>query len=704
MKIDLHCHTLKTKQGDPKTRNVDKDKFICTLDKNDVSIVAITNHNYFDRVQYESFKNNDSSIIVWPGIELDVIGLETNTHVIVVCNPSQIEQFVNITESYIKEKANDFKISLETFADSFIDLDCVVLAHYGSKSPQIDEQSIDFLKDKFDDKIPLYMEVTDIRSAGIMQAHGINSVLGSDVQDWDKYPSHKIPVLKNKIKDFDSFKRLISKDSDFIKTFIEPNLHENIEIEAFPMDGKKLTFPIYKDMNVFFGGKGTGKSVILESLNNYFVGKSGLENVSYFRSEDSENIFKSKVKEVEDSQDWQKLNSDGYESSFTNIKNWKEPTLTAMSKYKEWQSTKDSSMHAKSFGFTTSTFHGNLSNSKLVELLNQDLTLRDYTQWLKDYSVSMKLLTSDENEALRNLYDKLIFNHFKVVKNSWIEINSMKLEEFTINRMKSLCSKKSGAISKPSSIGLLDMARSLSKLQVSIENIIKVTEMDSVSYNTKIGELEEKGTIFAKKTITANPNYFGYKFPNGLKKTKNLMVSMKNTLDCLFTDLLEEKMSELINLIHPYYSVYECMGSKVEIVNEKSETYKPSKGEMAMLAISNSLIDDNKEIFILDEPELSVGHSYINRVILPRLIELARARKVVIVATHDANVAVRTLPYTSVYRDYINGEHRTFIGSALEKYLHHTESDLKIDWVETSLEALEGGKFAFGERGDIYGI
>ncbi len=45
MKIDIHVHTKKTKQGDAISRNVDAEKFIKTISHTDVGIVAITNHN-----------------------------------------------------------------------------------------------------------------------------------------------------------------------------------------------------------------------------------------------------------------------------------------------------------------------------------------------------------------------------------------------------------------------------------------------------------------------------------------------------------------------------------------------------------------------------------------------------------------------------------------------------------------------------------
>ena len=52
MKIDLHCHTKKTKTGDGRQRNVTPELFKEKISLADIKIVAITNHNAFD---YEQF-------------------------------------------------------------------------------------------------------------------------------------------------------------------------------------------------------------------------------------------------------------------------------------------------------------------------------------------------------------------------------------------------------------------------------------------------------------------------------------------------------------------------------------------------------------------------------------------------------------------------------------------------------------------------
>lgn len=48
MKIDLHCHTKKVKKGDAPTRTVTPELFSEKVQKANVELVAITNHNAYD--------------------------------------------------------------------------------------------------------------------------------------------------------------------------------------------------------------------------------------------------------------------------------------------------------------------------------------------------------------------------------------------------------------------------------------------------------------------------------------------------------------------------------------------------------------------------------------------------------------------------------------------------------------------------------
>ena len=74
MKIDIHTHTKKTKQGDAETREIGSDEFHEIVSSTEVKIIAITNHNVFDIEQYQEFITEVvDDFQIWPGVELDVI-------------------------------------------------------------------------------------------------------------------------------------------------------------------------------------------------------------------------------------------------------------------------------------------------------------------------------------------------------------------------------------------------------------------------------------------------------------------------------------------------------------------------------------------------------------------------------------------------------------------------------------------------------
>jgi len=131
--------------------------------------------------------------------------------------------------------------------------------------------------------------------------------------------------------------------------------------------------------------------------------------------------------------------------------------------------------------------------------------------------------------------------------------------------------------------------------------------------------------------------------------------------------------------------------------------YKPSNGESSMVLLHKELTED-KDIYLIDEPEKSLGNDYINDVVVPILKEKANLGKKVVIATHDANIAVRTLPYNSIYRLHDMNQYYTLTGNPFSNKLKCINGDRdELDWKEISMKTLEGGKDAFGERGKIYG-
>ena len=187
---------------------------------------------------------------------------------------------------------------------------------------------------------------------------------------------------------------------------------------------------------------------------------------------------------------------------------------------------------------------------------------------------------------------------------------------------------------------------------------------------------------------------------------KEFVGSVRRILNNVYADGLFQHIAELngIEGVERINSVYELL-----LFNRyfalSGEPYSPSQssGESSMVMLQKELMAD-KEVYILDEPERSLGNEYISDVIVPLIKERARAGKKLFISTHDANIAVRTLPYSCIYRCHRRSGYSTYIGNPFTNDLRNLDdSKDRLDWKLVSMKTLEGGEEAFGERGKIYG-
>ena len=183
-----------------------------------------------------------------------------------------------------------------------------------------------------------------------------------------------------------------------------------------------------------------------------------------------------------------------------------------------------------------------------------------------------------------------------------------------------------------------------------------------------------------------------------LRNYKNLLA---NALDNIYTDKLIECIKEIQEFDFKVIDGKEFIGVSKFVGDENGNIYKPSQGEKSMLLL-NMRLNSESDNYILDEPELSLGNQYISDVIVPHLINIANANKRIVIATHNANIAVRTLPYLSIFRKHNNGVYNTYLGNPFTNKLIENLDKSELDWKEESLNILEGGEEAFGERSYIY--
>jgi len=192
----------------------------------------------------------------------------------------------------------------------------------------------------------------------------------------------------------------------------------------------------------------------------------------------------------------------------------------------------------------------------------------------------------------------------------------------------------------------------------------------------------------------------------GAKKgtQKKFTGCVRKILGHAYADDLFQHITELnqIEDVEDIKTVYELLLFKRYFALDGMR-YSPSSGEASMVMLQKELGTD-KEVYILDEPERSLGNEYISDVIVPLIKERARTGKKLFISTHDANIAVRTLPYRSIYRCHGEGGYSTYVGNPFSNNLVNPgDAHDQLDWKKVSMRTLEGGEKAFGERGKIYG-
>ena len=130
LKIDLHIHI------DPASY---ENFFVFSLDKlekyvhnNGLQVIAITNHNHFNKSQFLDIQNKLSDIVVLPGVEIDI----ENSHLLLVGNVDQVEE-INYASGLLSNeiKSENDCISFDKFIEIFPGYEKYLLIPHYKKNP-----------------------------------------------------------------------------------------------------------------------------------------------------------------------------------------------------------------------------------------------------------------------------------------------------------------------------------------------------------------------------------------------------------------------------------------------------------------------------------------------------------------------------------------------------------------------------------------
>ncbi len=482
---------------------------------------------------------------------------------------------------------------------------------------------------------------------------------------------------------------------------------EKISIKPFRNDGS-FDLTVYDDINVLFGAKGTGKSDILAAIAAHYSGK-GLScrkfEAGTAKLEDVYDLAGKNLQVALEDHDIEYCNKE-----IEVIRKAQEVNITSLSRYRQFFSESQKNKKANRIKIKDySLLSTHVYERDLESIKNASNKIKEFLAFTSASDLVTQILSAEDMIVLTNILNSAIDEFSKREFEKFVETKTAGLFNGIIEIFKSEISRKTGTPTKPSGTGLRDYAFNRMNIEIAAKKTLNNINKKIKPVESYVGSLDDKGELYCKTEIVIQDGsvHTGrYKPIRSVKKNpqKKLAVLIKKIGFSIYSDQLFNVIAEL-NAEEDIDSIPTILELLVfdRYFTIDGEEYIPSTGENSMILLHSELNHD-KEIYILDEPEKSLGNEYISNVIVPLIKEKAKAGKKIFIATHDANIAVRTLPYNSIYRHHDQKGYTTYVGNPFSNNLIDIKNNIETkSWKEVSMKTLEGGKEAFGERGKIYG-
>ena len=702
MKIDLHTHTQNLKSGDGNARIITPNDYAKKMSEQNIEISAITNHNKFDIDEYRSIIAQNSDLLMFPGIEIDIDFNGERRQIIVVGNPKIAETFKSTYDDNPMRNYNTFAMTYADFLSKTKFLnpdDIVIIPHFLDKARGFKLQEKQVLESDFDEYV-IILETANLTSMGIVNDHEERlCLIGSDVKDWSQYSSDMVPELKFNISSFERFHELAKNPKEFVKNFLNSVDKDDIELE----DSSNYV-TIFNDINVIFGEKGSGKTVLLKSsIFPYFsnVGKK----VFLHEGSDYKKLYNSIIAEYENAVVIDQELMLRITLEFENVIKYREAHLkNSIQSYIEYAKDTNDNKKAKRILKSNSIFSNTHTDTIEGVLISAGCYITKVGEVAEINAAIRKTETENKlalEKELRKLETEIVLRATAKSKKIFI---SEKTETF-LSVLRSSLQKNSGKKSKPENIGFSKLiANRLVHLE-SNKALLEALDNIQLTQSKTIGHLPGKGQVTFETSVICLTEDDRHAKDSAFDKSR--IVTNREIIK-----KVREFTPRMFTKVNSYYSSVEKMidtealardvVKKNSIIKIKDDdNYKPSEGEQAILSISGLLESYNYDCYLFDEIERGLGHKYITEYLVPRLKTLRDAGKTIVLSTHDANIAVNTLPSQTIFCNYPD-KNTYYTGNMYSDELIGVSDGMAMRWSDQAIIHLEGGEKMFNSRRNVY--
>lgn len=672
-RCDLHIHTIPSISDSIFT--YDKDVLSSYVEMTGLDVIAITNHNLFNYAQFVEIKNALSSIVVLPGIEVDL----EKGHILVIANNddgtlydfnAKCEEVQNLI------KSREDYITYDTFLRIFNDLSKYLLIPHYEKEPKLHKDIIQKLGRNL-----IAGEVSSVKKFICLgkEDGNLTPVLFSDFRADKGVTPEKFPV-SHTFLDIDQVNVNTLKLCLMDKTKVSLTAEKGIKLfQIFP-NGQMLS----TGLNIMFGKRSTGKTYTLDAIARQFG-----DRAKYIKQFELLNTGKNDSDQFEnDLKIRQENTAENYLHEFSIVVSDMLKTCSQdeddlkLQKYineviASAQQSDINDVFSKSKLFNESDFKEQSLDE--IKKIIQSITILLDSQLYK--SIINKYLSED---SLKALLKELI----EQCRNNYIDNKYFREVNNIIRMVKESLQLKSAAPRIPD-IDLYQYFINKRKREIFARVAIAI-KSDKVISTEKAGK------------FTINVSARSFLNASDLKTVGLKQVSLASAFEKYGNPLSYlEKLKEAGVDSDRIYKLFAAIDYK--ILN--SSGLPVSGGERSefnfIQKIKDSILCD---ILIIDEPESSFDNIFLKNEVNKFIKEMAE-KMPVIISTHNNTIG------GSIKPDYILYTEKTFDGDGPHFNIYSGYPTAKtlidvngksIENYEITLNSLEAGEQAYSERKEIY--
>lgn len=671
-KLDLHIHTVPTVSDSAFSFSLDCLKKY--VENKNIDAIAITNHNFFDRAQFEQI-TVALCIKVFPGIEVDV----ENGHLLVITEQDDIEDFEKKCDRIFEMNgsSNTSSISESAFLDVFQDLKKYLLIPHYDKYPKLELSRIPNLKEHI-----TCGEVTSAKKFLSLKKsdNSLVPVIFSDIR-----------ITENTI-DFPDCQIFIDTD-ELSLSAVKYSLMDSAKVSLSPEDGHAIFevldngLKISTGLTVVLGKRSSGKTYTLDRINEQFKGAKYIKQFSLLSKDEEsdqqrfEQVLRTKGSSIAEAflSPFKEVVEDvipvNLESDEQDVENYLQALLTAASEAEK----QDIFAKCKMFH---ETLYGEKELSSLDSLIAAVNLLIDNTEYR---SVIDKVIT--KNSLLRLAIS---------LREQYIEEREQYLKFKYINDIVQSIQKELQVHSSNTPIPDIDL------YQVML-NKAKVSKFEMLAKDVKRERIIEERNLFSYKISAKTAPFSGAQEMQRVSRSHTMFSDAfsKYGQPYEFLKALKSKNELPVSDLYKYFA-----NISFEVLNQYGS--KASGGERSEYNLLQGLIDAARcEILLLDEPESSFDNLFLKDGVNVLLKELSKQIPVII-ATHNNTIGASLHPDYLIYteKDILpegKVKYRTFTGLPSSTELIDLEGKT-ISRRDVMLDCLEAGEPAYMDRRVSYEI